>query len=67
MTSTVVVGTDATMVYDALHNAVQSALGELDPSVALQDFTVKDATSSGESVVSAVLEALNSPPFLAAR
>ena len=67
MASTVVVGTDATMVYDALHNVVQSALGDLDPSFALQDFTVKDVTASGESVVSAVLEALNTPPFLVSR
>ncbi len=67
MTSTVVVGTDATMVYDALHNVVQSALGELDPSFALEDFTVKDVTAAGESVISAVLEALNTPPFLVSR
>lgn len=67
MTSTVVVGTDATMVYDALHNVVQSALGDLDPSFALQDFTVKDVTALGESAVAAVLEALNTPPFLVSR
>lgn len=63
-----VVGTDPTMVYDALHNVIISALGELDPSFALQDFTAKDVTSSGvESVVPRVLEALNTPPFLAER
>ena len=65
--STVVVGTDATMVYDALHNVVAEALGDLDPSFALQDFTVKDVTNAGESVISAVMEALNTPPFLVAR
>jgi DNA polymerase-3 subunit delta len=65
--TTVVVGSDATMVYDALHNAVAAALGELDPSFALQDFTVKDVTNAGESVISAVMEALNTPPFLVAR
>ena len=65
--TTVVVGTDATMVYDALHNVVATALGDLDPSFALQDFTVKDVTAAGESVVSAVMEALNTPPFLVAR
>lgn len=65
--TTVVVGTDATMVYDALHNAVSTALGDLDPSFALQDFTVKDVTTAGESVLSAVMEALNTPPFLVAR
>jgi DNA polymerase-3 subunit delta len=65
--TTVVVGSDATMVYDALHNVISTALGDLDPSFALQDFTVKDVTTSGESVVSAVLEALNTPPFLVDR
>jgi DNA polymerase III subunit delta len=65
--SIVVVGTDATMVYDALHNVIATALGDLDPSFALQDFTVKDVTTAGESVISAVLEALNTPPFLVSR
>ena len=65
--TTVVVGTDATMVYDAVHNVVSASLGDLDPAFALQDFTVKDVTTSGESVVSAVMEALNTPPFLSAR
>jgi DNA polymerase-3 subunit delta len=56
------------MVYDALHNVIDSALGELDPSFALQDFTAKDVTTSGvESVVPRVLEALNTPPFLVER
>jgi DNA polymerase III subunit delta len=62
-----VVGTDATMVYDALHNAIATTLGDLDPSFALQDFTAKDVTLSGESSVPCVLEALNTPPFLAER
>jgi DNA polymerase-3 subunit delta len=66
-TTTVVVGTDSTMVYDALHNAIAAALGDLDPSFALQDFTVKDVTNAGESVISAVMEALNTPPFLVDR
>jgi len=65
--TTVVVGTDATMVYDALHNVIATALGDLDPSFALQDFTVKDVTNSSESVIAAVLEALNTPPFLVSR
>jgi DNA polymerase III subunit delta len=65
--TTVVVGTDATMVYDALHHVVAAALGDLDPSVALQDFTVKDVTTTGESVVPSVLEALNTPAFLVDR
>jgi DNA polymerase-3 subunit delta len=62
-----VVGTDATMVYDAVHNAVTDALGDLDPSVALQDFTAKDAAGGGEPVVPRILEALNTPPFLVDR
>jgi DNA polymerase III delta subunit len=63
-----VVGTDATMVYDTVHNVINLALGELDPSFALQDFTAKDVTTSGaESVTPRVLEALNTPPFLVDR
>lgn len=64
---TAVVGSDATMVYDALHNVVATALGDLDPSFALQDFTVKDVTTGADSVISALLEALNTPPFLVSR
>ena len=56
------------MVYDALHNVLQTALGDLDPSFALQDFTAKDAaSSSSESVISRVIEALNTPPVLVER
>jgi DNA polymerase-3 subunit delta len=55
------------MVYDAVHNVVGSALGDLDPSVALEDFTAKDVTSAGEPVTARVLEALNTPPFLVPR
>jgi DNA polymerase-3 subunit delta len=66
--SFVIVGTDATMVYDALHNVVSRALGDLDPSFALEDFTAKDVTTSGaEPVTARVLEALNTPPFLVSR
>jgi DNA polymerase-3 subunit delta len=46
---------------------VGSALGDLDPSVALEDFTAKDVTSAGEPVTARVLEALNTPPFLVPR
>ena len=63
-----IVGTDPTMVYDAVHNVITDALGDLDPSFALQDFTAKDVTKSGaESVTRRVMEALNTPPFLVAR
>ena len=65
---TCVVGGDATMVYDAVHNVVTNALGDLDPNFALQDFTAKDVTSAaGDSVISRVIEALNTPPFLVER
>lgn len=66
--SVAVVGTDPTMVYDAVHNVVARALGDLDPSVALQDFTVKDVTlGSAEPTMARVREALNTPPFLVER
>ena len=66
--SLVVVATDATLVYDALHQVVEQSLGSLDPSFALQDFTAKDAGSlSDEPVISAIMEALNTPPFLVER
>ncbi len=66
--SVCVVGTDATMVYDAVHNAVAKALGDLDPSFALQDFTAKDVTlTAGESTLPRIMEALNTPPFLVER
>ncbi len=67
MTSSIiaVVGSDATMVYDAVHNVIEKALGERDPSFALQNFTVKDVTAGGDSsVLSRIMEALNTPPFL---
>jgi DNA polymerase-3 subunit delta len=66
--SVAVVGSDATMVYDALRNVVAAALGDLDPASALEDFTVRDvAATSSESVLARVLEALNTPPFLSER
>jgi DNA polymerase-3 subunit delta len=66
--SIAIVGSDATMVYDALRIVVGDALGELDPASALEDFTIKDvASSSGEMVVARILEALNTPPFLVER
>jgi DNA polymerase-3 subunit delta len=66
--SVCVVGSDATMVYDAVHNVVASALGDLDPSFALQDFTAKDVTQSGgEATLPRVMEALNTPALLVER
>ncbi len=65
--STCVVGSDPTMVYDALHNVISDALGDLDPALALEDFTAKDVTAAGESTLPRVLEALNTPAFLVER
>jgi DNA polymerase-3 subunit delta len=64
-----VVGNDATVVNDAVHDLVVELLGGLDPAIALEDFVVgsdggDDATSS---VISRVLDALNTPPFLVER
>ena len=61
-----VVGTDATMVYDSLHNVVESALGTLDPTVALEDFTARDS-SAGESATARLLDALYTPGMLVER
>ncbi len=60
ITSICVVGGDATMVYDELHRQVEAALGGLDPSSALEDFTA----GAGDEVPARVLEALRTPPFL---
>ena len=63
-----VVGTDATMVYDAVHNVISEALGDLDPSFALEDFIAKDVAAAGvETIISRVMGALNTPAFLVER
>ncbi len=68
ISSRCVVATDPTLVADALHRVVAEALGSLDPSFALQDFTAKDATSTSDApLLSLVMEALNTPPFLVGR
>lgn len=66
MSSVCVVGSDATMVYDALHRRVEEALAGLNET-ALQVFTAKDVTTGSEPIVAAVLEALNTPSLLAER
>jgi DNA polymerase III subunit delta len=66
MSSVCVVGTEASMVYDALHRRVEEALEGLNES-ALQVFTAKDVTTSAEPIVAGVLEALNTPGLLAER
>ena len=63
-----VVGTDATMVYDAVHNVIGEALGDLNPSFALEDFIAKDVAAAGvETIISRVMGALNTPAFLVER
>ncbi|HQT99050.1 MAG TPA: hypothetical protein PLG60_00945 [Acidimicrobiales bacterium] len=58
-----VVGSDPTMVADTLHNVIATALGDVDPSFALEDFSLTD----GDDVVARVVAALNTPPFLVER
>jgi DNA polymerase III delta subunit len=58
-------GSSATMVNDELHIQIAKELGELDPSFALEDFTLKASpTEEREALTSSLLVALNSPPFL---
>ncbi len=66
MSSVCVVGSEATMVYDALHRQVELALDGLNPS-ALQVYTAKDVTTGSEPILASVLEALNTPGLLAER
>ena len=61
-----VVGTDATMVYDTVRTVVEGALGDLDPTVALEDFTARDS-STGESSTARLLDALYTPAMLVER
>ncbi len=66
MSSVCVVGTEATMVYDALHRRIEEALAGLNES-ALEVYTAKDVTTGSEPIVAGVLEALNTPSLLAER
>jgi DNA polymerase-3 subunit delta len=61
-----VVGSDATMVADALRQAIAEALDGLDPAVALLDVTARDATSD-DGALARVLEALYTPAFVVER
>ncbi len=65
-----VVGTDATIVNDAIHATITEELGGIDPSMALEDIAVREGASSDDDVATVtqrVLEALNTPPFLVER
>ncbi len=61
-------GSSATMVNDELQIQVAKELGGLDPSFALEDFTLKSSpVDERDALTSAALVALNSPPFLTAK
>lgn len=63
-----VIGSDATMVNDAVHNAIAEVLGDLDATMALEDFTVTETAVDDERpILTAILAALNTPPFLLPR
>ncbi len=64
-----IVGNDATVVNDAVLEVVGQLLDGLDPAIALEDFVVgaESADDSAPSVISRVLDALNTPPFLVQR
>lgn len=65
-----VVGNDATIVNDAVLVLINELLRGLDPSIALEDYSLKAPTGDEEesrSVALRVLEALNTPPFLVER
>jgi len=64
----VVVGTDATVVNDALRKEISEALGDLDPALVVEDIVVRDATIDTDAgVAGRLLDALNTPPFLVPR
>jgi len=67
----VITGSDATIVNDALHRAIDEALGDIDAGLALEEFAVRGGdmadSESTSSAVSRTLDALNTPPFLVAR
>jgi len=62
-----VLGNDATIVNDTLHSVIGELLDGLDAAMALEDFSVKETTTSDDdvsSVTQRTMEALNTPPFL---
>ena len=66
MSTVCVVGSEATMVYDALHRQIGLALEGLNSS-ALQVYTAKDVTTGSEPILGSVFEALKTPGLLAER
>lgn len=65
-----VVGSDATIVNDAVHAMIAELLDGIDPSMALEDLSAREGGGSDDeagSFTQRVLEALNTPPFLVDR
>ncbi len=64
-----VVGNDPSVVNDAVHELISELLEGIDPAIALEDFTVgtDNSDDGSSSVISRVLDALNTPPFLVER
>ena len=60
-----VLGSSATMVNDELQLVIARELGDLDPSFALEDFTLMSSpVEERDALISVAITALNSPPFL---
>jgi len=58
-------GSSATMVNDELQLVISRELGDLDPSFALEDITIKSSpVEERDALISSAITALNSPPFL---
>ncbi len=62
-----VTGSDATIVNDTVHEVIDELLDGHDPSMALEDFLLKEKDAEEDElapVISRVLDALHTPPFL---
>ena len=62
-----VIGSDPTIVNEAVLSLTTELLGDIDPSMALEDYVIKASTpdeEESENIASKVIEALNTPPFL---
>jgi len=66
----VITGSDPTIVSDAVHTAIDILLGDTDASLALEEFALKGSDVDDDqesSVISRVIDAINTPPFLVPR
>jgi DNA polymerase-3 subunit delta len=63
-----VIGSDETVLNDAVHDVVTDLLEGLDPSMALEDLgSTVSGNGDGPSQIGRALDALNTPPFLVPR